>query len=141
MVAAALAAALVSVPAAAAATVPLSAGETKLTLTAGVEKTLRREGVLVKPLGPAKLKGRRLTLPLGSGSFDPAAGVATFACRGGFEFVAGKRVAAVRGLKLDTSSEAWARSSPVDICASPASPARSWRAKGSTPTSRRKACI
>lgn len=104
MAAAVVAAALVSVPVAAAAAVPLGAGETKLVLAAGVEKTLRLEGVVVKPLGPAKLKGHRLTLPLGSGSFDPTAGQASFAYEGGFKLVAGKRVAAVRGLKLDTSS-------------------------------------
>jgi len=73
IVATVFAAALVSVPVAIAAAVPLGAGETKLVLPAGLEKTLRREGVVVKPLGPAKLKGRRLALPVSSGTFDPAA--------------------------------------------------------------------
>jgi len=101
--AAVLAAALVYVPVAAAATVPLGAGETKLVLSSGLEKTLRREDVAVKPLGPAKLKGNKLTLPVGSGTFDLSAGRATFVQGGGFKLFAGRRAVSVRGLKISSA--------------------------------------
>lgn len=100
MVAAVFAAALVSVPVAAAATVPLGAGETKLVFPAGLGKTLRREGIAIKPLGSATLKGHHLTLPVGSGTFDPSANRATFVHGGGFKLVAGQRAVPVRGLKI-----------------------------------------
>jgi len=99
------AAVLILAPAATAAGVPLGAGEAELTFSAGLGKALRQEKIAFKPLGPATLKGRRLTAPVGSGSFDPAAGQATFSCRGGFRLVAGKKAVAVKALKLDTSSE------------------------------------
>jgi len=98
------AAVLILAPAATAAGVPLGAGEAELTFSAGLGKALRQEKIAFKPLRPATLKGRRLTAPVGSGSFDPAAGQATFSCRGGFRLVAGKKAVAVKALKLDTSS-------------------------------------
>ena len=105
IVATVFAAALVSVPVAIAAAVPLGAGETKLVLPAGLEKTLRREGVVVKPLGPAKLKGRRLALPVSSGTFDPAAVRASIISAGGFRLAVGRRAATVRRLRLDSSTQ------------------------------------
>jgi hypothetical protein len=98
------AAALVLVPSAAAAGVPLGAGKAEIAFAAGLDKALRQEKVALKPLGPATLKGRRLTVPVGSGSFDPTAAQASFLCRGGFRLVAGRKAVAVRVLKLDTSS-------------------------------------
>jgi len=96
--------ALVLAPAAAAEGVPLGAGKAKVAFAAGLAKTLRREGVAVKPLGPATLKGRRLTVPITSGSFDPTAEQTSFACGGGFKLMAGKKTVAVRALKFDASS-------------------------------------
>ncbi len=89
--AALLLAALAYAPAAWGAGTPLGGGETRLALTRGLDKALRQEGVAIKPLGPAKLKGRVLTLPVASGAFDPDAGSGAFAHSGGLKLVSGGR--------------------------------------------------
>jgi len=105
----ALAAALVTIlafsPAARAAGIPLAGGETQLQLNGALEKTLRKAGVTVKPLGPAKLKGHKLTLPVKSGDFDPGAGKGSFAQSGGLKLVAGGRSVALRQLRLDAGAK------------------------------------
>jgi hypothetical protein len=95
---------LALVASASAGEVPLGAGEAKVVFAAGFEKTLRSEGVTIKPLGPAALKGHKLTLPIASGSFEPTAEQASIALAGGFKLRAGRKTAAVRALKFDASS-------------------------------------
>jgi hypothetical protein len=103
--AALLLAALTYAPAASAASVPLDGGATRVTIAGGLEKALRQEGVAIKPLGPAKLKGRQLTLPVVSGTFDPDRKAGTFVHLGGFSLVSGGRAIAVRQLSLDASAK------------------------------------
>lgn len=95
--------ALVCAPATWGAAIPLSGGEAKLVLDRGLGKELRQEGVAVKALGPAKLRGRNLLLPVASGSFDPAAGSGTLAQAGGLKLNAGGKGAALRKLSLDST--------------------------------------
>ncbi len=104
VVIAVFATAFVLVPAAAAAGVPLADGKAKVAFGTDLGKTLGREGIAAKPLGPATLKGRRLTLPIASGSFDPMAEQMSFVCGGGFRLRAGTKTVAIRALKVDTSS-------------------------------------
>jgi hypothetical protein len=99
-----LVSALVLAPWAKADAVPLGSGEVQVAFAPGIDKALRREGVAVKAAGPAALKGRRLTLPVVSGSYDPAVeGAATVALGGGFGFAGGGKAAAVSKLRLDVA--------------------------------------
>jgi hypothetical protein len=96
--------ALTCAPAAWGDSVPLNGGKSRIVLAPGLGKTLRQEGVAIKPLGPAKLKGRQLTLPVASGTFDPGEGTA-FAHSGGFSFSSGRKTVAVRQVMLDASAK------------------------------------
>jgi hypothetical protein len=97
--------ALTCAPAAWGDSVPLNGGKSRVVLDGGLGKTLRQEGVAIKPLGPVKLKGRQLTLPVASGTFDPEARGAAFAHLGGFGFFSGRKTVAVRQLTLDASAK------------------------------------
>ncbi len=94
---------LLAAPAASGASVSATSGETRLTLNGGFDRALRQEGVALEPLGPATLEGRKLSLPLVSGTFDQGADSAVFTQSGGLRLVAGKRRVALRGLTLDTA--------------------------------------
>lgn len=96
---------LACAPAAWGADVPLGGGTTRVALTSGLDRALRQEGVAIKPLGPAKLKGHELTLPVTSGSFDPSAESAAFTHAGGFSFVSGGKAVVLRRLRLDASTK------------------------------------
>lgn len=100
-----LLAVLTCAPAAWGAGIPLSGGEAKLVLDRGLDKELRQEGVTVKALGPAKLKGRNLTLPVASGSFDPATSSGVMAQSGGLKLSAGGNSVALRKLSLDSAKK------------------------------------
>lgn len=102
---AALLAALVCASTASAASVPVGGGKTQLSLAGGLTKALRREGVAIKPLGSAKLRGRALTLPVASGAFDPDAASGVLAHSGGLRLVSGRRSVALRGLRLNVSAK------------------------------------
>jgi len=99
-----LLATLAYAPAARGAGVPLAGGTTRVALGGELEKALRQEGAAVKPLGPAKLQGRVLSLPVASGSFDPEAKAGTFVHSGGFRFVSAGKAVAVRRLSLNAST-------------------------------------
>lgn len=94
---------LVHVPTAGAASVPIGGGETRVAFAPGFDKALRKEGVAVESLGPAALKGRRLTLPVVSGSYDAGAERAVFLHGGGFGFAVGGKAVALRRLRLDAA--------------------------------------
>jgi len=96
-----LLAVLVSAPAAWGAGIPLSGGEAKLVFDRGFDKELRHEGVTVKALGPAKLKGRNLTLPVRLGTFEPTGNV-VMSQSGGFRLTAGGKGVALRQLNLNS---------------------------------------
>lgn len=100
-----LVSALMYVPLAPAASVPLGGGETKITFTSGFYKALSRQGIAVRSLGQAELRGRRLTLPIESGSFDSGAPVATFGHGGGFKLVGAKAPLVLTKLMLDSATK------------------------------------
>lgn len=87
------------------ASLPVGGGETRLSLTSGLDQALRQEGVTIKPLGPANLQGRKLTLPVASGAFDADASSGALAHSGGLKLVAERKAVALRDLRLDTSSK------------------------------------
>jgi hypothetical protein len=103
--AALLLAVLACAPAAWGVGVPLDGGETRLALTRGLDKALRQEGVPIRALAPAKLKGRKLTLPVASGTFDPDADRGALAHLGGLRLVSGGKAVALRRLRLDASTK------------------------------------
>jgi hypothetical protein len=102
---AALLAALACAPAAWGAEQPFAGGQTRVELNRGLDRGLRQEGVAIKSLGPAQLKGRKLTLPVASGTFDRDAGSATFMQSGGLKLVFGGKAVALRGLTFDVAGK------------------------------------
>jgi hypothetical protein len=102
---AALLGALACAPAAGATTGPLAEGQTRLELNRGLNAALRQEGVTVKPLGRTELKGRRLTLPVVSGSFDWEADRAVLVQSGGLRLVSGRRAVSLRRLAFNASGK------------------------------------
>jgi hypothetical protein len=102
---AALPVTLVCAPAAWGAAQPFAGGQTRLELNRGLDSALRQQGVAIKSLGPAQLKGRKLTLPVASGTFDRDAGSATFVQSGGLKLVSGRKAVALRGLMFDASTK------------------------------------
>lgn len=101
----ALAALLVYAPALRAAEVPLGGGETRIVLDDALVKELRQAGVSVKVIGPAKLKGRRLALPVKSGDYDPGAASGIFVQAGGLKLSSAGNAVALRRLTLDSTAE------------------------------------
>jgi len=102
---AALLAALVSAPAAWGTGQPFAGGQTRLELNRGLDSALRQEDVAIKSLGPAQLKGRKLTMPVASGTFDRETGSATYVQSGGLKLISGGKAVALRGLEFDVSSK------------------------------------
>jgi hypothetical protein len=84
---------------------PLASGQTQLKLNASLRAALRQEGVAVEPLGPARLKGRKLTLPVASGTFDQSEDSATLVQSGGLRLVSGGSGVALRRLTFDASGK------------------------------------
>jgi hypothetical protein len=82
---------------------PLTGGQTQLDINPGLDKALRKEGVVIEAIGPAKLKGRELTLPVASGTGDPGAGAATLVQAGGLKLVSAGKAVVLRRLELDAS--------------------------------------
>lgn len=100
-----LLAVLVYAPAAAGAEIQVSGGKTQLRLSPGLEKSLRQDGVRVKPLPPASLKGHRLTLPVAAGPFDADTDTDVLAHQGGLRLISGKRNVALRRFSFDSSTK------------------------------------
>ncbi|HEU5251895.1 MAG TPA: hypothetical protein VFU16_01035 [Solirubrobacterales bacterium] len=105
LAAAFLMALLVYAPVAQAASLPLGSGTTRVLFTSAFRDALRRDGIFVKSLGPAAVKGRQLTLPVTSGSYDRWAEEAVFAHGGGFKLVGPDGAVAVRKLRLDPEAK------------------------------------
>lgn len=89
-------------PASAAERVVVSGGEVRLTLDRGLTRELRRQGVDVKGIGAGTVSGRRLTLPVGAGATNGAAGRGALTLEGGFGFDREARAARVGDLLVNT---------------------------------------
>lgn len=101
---AALAALLALAPFASAASDPLASGTTTITLNKGLFKKLKKRGVKVLKISPAKVKKRKVTLPVSGGSLDPTNGQGIVEHSGGIKFKHGKRTAAVKVVVLETTT-------------------------------------
>ena len=102
----ALVALLAFTPLASATSDPVASGTTTVTLNKGFSKRLKKYGVKVLKVSPAKVSGRKVTLPVSGGSMDPTNGLGSLELSGGVKFKAGKKSAPVNTLVLDTAHSA-----------------------------------
>jgi hypothetical protein len=110
-VAAALGALLALAPVAQADYDPLGSGTTRLSLDRGFLALLRREGVKLSAVAPAKLRAGTVTFPVAGGKFDPTVGRGTVEHEGALLFKAGNRSIPLRALQLKTTR----RHSPLSV--------------------------
>jgi hypothetical protein len=105
IVAAALIAMLVIVPIASAATPnPISSGSTTITLKSSVTKSLKKAGVTITAVKPAKLKGSKVTLPVTGGEVEATTGKGTIAHGGGLKIKAGKKTVAIKSVTINSKN-------------------------------------
>ena len=90
---------------AASAKVELAGGSTTLRLDAGTAGALAGAGVSVKPVRPAKARGRNVTFPITGGKIDPATAAGRINHSGGLRFRAGGKAVALRGLRVHVGAK------------------------------------
>jgi hypothetical protein len=105
ILAAALFALLAFAPFASAATDPVGSGSTTLTLNSGFVKSLKKPGIKILKVNPAKVKGTKATFPVTGGAIDPTTGVANLTHGGGLKFKVGKKSVTVKALVLNTAKK------------------------------------
>src|SRR5690349_12526458 len=105
VLAAALFALLAFAPFASAAADPVESGSATVTLNSGFVKSLKKKGVKIIKIKPAKLKGKKATFPVVGGEVDPTNGAGTLKLGGGLTFKHGKKKAPVKALVLDTKKK------------------------------------
>ncbi|HVD39401.1 MAG TPA: hypothetical protein VNC16_00150 [Solirubrobacterales bacterium] len=105
VLAAALFALLAFAPFASAAADPVESGSATVTLNNGFMKTLKKHGVKIVKIKPAKLKGKKATFPVVGGEVDPTNGAGTLKLGGGLTFKHGKKKAPVKALVVDTTKK------------------------------------
>jgi hypothetical protein len=103
--AAALFALLAFAPFASAAADPVESGSATVTLNSGFVKSLKKQGVKIIKIKPAKLKGKKATFPVVGGEMDPTNGAGTLKLGGGLTFKHGKKKAPVKALVVDTTKK------------------------------------
>ncbi len=105
VLAAALFALLAFAPFASAAPDPVESGSATVTLNNGFVKSLKKRGVKIVKIKPAKLKGKKATFPVVGGEMDPTTGAGTLRLGGGLKFKHGKKKAPVKALVVDTKKK------------------------------------
>lgn len=105
VLAAALFALLAFAPFASATPDPVESGTATVTLNSGFVKTLKKHGVKIIKIKPAKLKGKKATFPVVGGEMDPTNGAGTLKLGGGLKFKHGKKKAPVKALVMDTKKK------------------------------------
>lgn len=105
VLAAALFALLAFAPFASAAADPVETGSATITLNNGFVKSLKKRGVKIIKVKPAKLKGKKATFPVVGGEVDPTNGAGTLKLGGGLTFKHGKKKAPVKALVIDTKKK------------------------------------
>lgn len=85
------------------ATVPLTGGSTALHLDAGTARFLSSAGVSVRPVGPSRATGARVTFPVIGGDIDPATAVGTVTHSGGLSFSAGRTTVRATDFTVNTA--------------------------------------
>jgi hypothetical protein len=105
IVAAALIAMLVIVPIASAATPnPISSGSTTITLKSSVVKGLKKAGVKITAVKPAKIKGSKATLPVTGGEIEAASGKGNITHGGGLKIKAGKKSTTIKSVAVNSKT-------------------------------------
>lgn len=105
ILAAALFALLAFAPFASAAADPVESGSATITLKQGFVKSLKKRGIKIAKIAPAKVKGKKVTLPVTGGEMDPTTGAGTLTLGGGMKFKAGKKKAPVKALVVNTTKK------------------------------------
>jgi hypothetical protein len=104
--AAALLALLALAPLASAATDPVGSGTATVTLNGSFKNKLKKYGVKVKRISPAKWTGgKKATFTVTAGELDPITGLGTVSLGGGLKFKAGKKTANVKSLVINTTKK------------------------------------
>jgi hypothetical protein len=88
-------------PTAGASAQPIETASVQLQLNSALAKKLKQEGVRLVALGPARAKGRNVTLPATESSLEPGGGSGYLYLGGGLKWQAGKGVATLRRLLLN----------------------------------------
>jgi len=106
IVAVALIALLAIVPVASAATPnPVASATTTLTIKSSVMKSLKKAGVKLTAVKPAKLKGSKLTLTVNGGEIEAATGKGIIAHGGGLKIKAGKKSVTLKSFSLNSKNK------------------------------------
>ena len=105
ILAAALFALLAFAPFASAAPDPVASGSATITLKSGFVNSLKKKGVKISKINPAKLKGNKATFKVNGGELDPTNGQGTLNLAGGLKFKHGKKSVSVKGLQLNTAKK------------------------------------
>jgi Htaa protein len=105
VLAAALVALLALAPFASAAPDPVASGTTTVTFNGAFSKTLKKYGIKLTKISPAKVSKKKATFTVTGGSLDPTTGLGSINLGGGLQFKAGKKKAQVKALVLDTSKK------------------------------------
>jgi hypothetical protein len=105
LAAAALFALLAFAPLASAATDPVASGTATVTLNGGFNNKLKKFGVKLQKIAPAKVSGKKATFTVSGGELDPTTGLGTVSLGGGLKFKAGKKVANVKSLVINTTKK------------------------------------
>jgi hypothetical protein len=84
---------------------PLGSGTTKLSLDKSFLALLKKNGVKISAVAPAKLKGTTVTFPVSSGKFDPVAAKGTVEHEGALLFKAGSRSLPLKSWQLKTTQK------------------------------------
>jgi len=104
--AAALFALLALAPLASAAPDPVGSGTATVTLNGGFKNKLKKYGVKVTQISPAKwTAGTKATFTVTGGELDPITGLGTVSLGGGLKFKAGKKTASLKSLVLNTTKK------------------------------------
>jgi hypothetical protein len=106
IVSAALIAMLVVVPLASAATAnPISGGSTTLTINKGVLKGLKKAGLKITAVKPAKLKGSKATFPVTGGEIAATTSAGTITHGGGLKIKWGKKSVTLKSFSVSTTGK------------------------------------
>jgi hypothetical protein len=106
IVSAALIAMFVIVPIASAATPnPISSGTTTLTIKSNVVKSLKKAGITITAVKPAKLKGSKATFTVIGGEVEATTGSGTVTHSGGLKIKWGKKSVTLKSFSVNTKSK------------------------------------
>ncbi|HEX5989063.1 MAG TPA: hypothetical protein VFY75_02460 [Solirubrobacterales bacterium] len=83
----------------------MASGSATVTLNNGFVKSLKKQGVKIVKIKPAKLKGKKATFPVVGGEMDPTNGAGTLNLGGGLKFKHGKKSAPVKALVVNTQKK------------------------------------